>query len=257
MARVASSRIARCNASISAPPSSGTGDGRTRAPRKGSVCSILMITTRSTPCAIRSTVPSGRRAMRLMTAFVPMLNRSSAPGDSTAASRCVTTTISLSSLESAVSIAATEAGRLTVSGSSRWGKRTVFLTGSSGSIRICSLSFIVRLLIHGHADEQHALAAFHPEVRALQLARQFKRPLEAVVNNFHCVMIPPFLDDPVAARAANQELRPAGDDGHVLGAYAGQIEFNDPPVASAEDVGHRTPRRRPAGPFGGQTENQG
>src|SRR5262245_29064126 len=124
--------MARCNASSSVPPSSGSGSGRTLAFRYGSVCSGRSSTTRSTPCTSTSTVCSPR-AIFLMTARVPTVYRSSTPGDSCAGSRWATSISDFSSDPAAASTAASDAARPTDSGMNRPGNRTVFLSGRTGS----------------------------------------------------------------------------------------------------------------------------
>src|SRR5262249_28287004 len=64
---------------------------------------------------------------------VPIVNRSSPSGVSTFTSRWVTTTISLPSVASAFSTAATDAGRPTESGISSPGNSTEFFNGNNGS----------------------------------------------------------------------------------------------------------------------------
>ena len=85
-------------------------------------------------CSTRLMVP-WVRCMRLITHSVPTGYRSSAPGSSTVASRCVNTTMRLSSVASAASTAATERARPAVTGMTMCGKMTLFLSGNTGRIR--------------------------------------------------------------------------------------------------------------------------
>src|SRR6185437_16241449 len=78
-----------------------------------------------------------------MTAFVPIVYRSSWCGASTCGSRCATRITSFSSVFSAASTAASELSRPTESGNNNPGKRIVFFSGRTGNT--CT-SFVAILL---------------------------------------------------------------------------------------------------------------
>ena len=85
--------------------------------------------TRSIPSTSSSTMSSFGRDILRMIALVPTVYRSSCFGDSTEASRWANNTISFSSVASAASTAASEDGRPTDNGISRYGNKTVFFSG--------------------------------------------------------------------------------------------------------------------------------
>src|SRR5688572_28094673 len=117
--------------------------------------------------------------MRLITAWVPTLKKSSGPGVSTVAWGWATTTSSLSSRASTASTAATDAGRPTVSGIHTYGKSTIFFSGSKGRLSSSDLD-MVRFLLGCYMQEQHAVATFYSDAGMRQVARQFNRSCNAV-----------------------------------------------------------------------------
>src|SRR5581483_10152105 len=247
MARPASSTNAPCNASTSGVASVGSGKGLTRARRNGSEPSSRMSATRSMPSTSSSTVPSAVRFILRMSAFVPTGYRSFCVGDSTEESFCEKRTISFSSVANAASTAASEVARPTESGISRYGKRTVFLSGKTGNSG-CSLCFSsdISIVLSGHAAEQHpdqqdAVVQIHDQPRALQGARQFHGPLESIPGDLHRVKAAALLHDVVPPQAADADTPPLDRELNIFAADTRQIEAQQPPGSGSEDIDRRLP----------------
>src|SRR5260370_22881610 len=190
---------------------------------------------------------------------------------------------SFSSLESADSTAAIEAGRPAASGTMVSGKSVVFCSGRTGisngtpsglvlaggaseagfvfssaiSSRMKPKKYsLVRCLFGAcgsglarrvlgflmQSQDQKTVVIITRDRSVLDGTRKLNHLFKATVSNFELVMRDALAADAVASRATNAQYAPVNRDLDVFRSNAREVNFHDPTVTRAIDIGRRTPQ---------------